>query len=310
MSAKHRQRVLDQAKRLGLTRAEKSVLAVIADHIRRDEREEWSFPGLDIICEVTGFCRRYVQKVLRRLEEKGVLKTESIAGGWRYRTIYVIPGIYGEIGIITPEPPPGKEKPVAPVVAWEDRLAEDRLRYCRATYNRLPASSPRKKYWGDQIAEIEKEMHHAEGKQSQPAPTISTLVPVEEGDKDSEFLDLEVFYVGLIQMQAQFEKDSPTWNFYQRRIVPTRQRYNEMCQDRDIVAPDQEYASYDAPFIDPELEEQIQAYEQIVKRQRAALRATDPAKYPKKYEERERTYNDGMGILKELQMKRGKMLTT
>lgn len=107
MATKLREQVYRQYKELGLTRGEMSILACIADRARPDGTA--SFPGKERIMRETGYCRRWVMIILRRLEVKGCIKPVSLLGGRGNKTSYHIP--LNQFGRIIPEPLSAPDEP-------------------------------------------------------------------------------------------------------------------------------------------------------------------------------------------------------
>jgi hypothetical protein len=245
MSARHRQTVLDYAKRQALPHAERMVLCQIADYIRRDDLI--SFPGVRRLADDLGYTERYIQKILRRLERAGLLLAASFVGGRGHRTGYRIPGL--EEGEVRPE---AIEQPPVTVAASQnaEKTPEEELSFARHMAKRRNLTPARRTYWEARIAELERQLA-----QQDFDPRLEyVLEPVEP---DEALLELEAFYVGLISLQAA-EQDESKRAWWQLRIDRARADYNQALEERGIVAADGL-----SPAIDEELEEQLRE-EQIM----------------------------------------------
>ena len=79
-----------------VTRAERAVLLCLADHCRHDAETPSAWPSVPRIAERTGMTRRGVQKVMRRLEERGVI----VATGREKNNVVVYTL---ELSVLTPQ---------------------------------------------------------------------------------------------------------------------------------------------------------------------------------------------------------------
>lgn len=246
MSARHRQAVLDYAKRQALPHADRMVLCQIADYIRKDDLI--SYPGVRRLADDLGYTDRYIQKVLRRLERAGLLLPASMTGGRGHRTAYRIPGL--EEMEVRPEPPIVAAQPAAMDITIQiERTPEEQLVFARNMAKRRNLTPARRTYWQAQIADLERQLAQIAAEE---------FVPLEElGEPDEELVELEAFYVGLINLQAA-ETDEAKRAWWQRRIDQAHADYNQALEMRGIVAADDQ-----TPPIDEEVEEQLRRQEQI-----------------------------------------------
>lgn len=285
MSARHRQACIDYARNYGLPRAQRLVLAQIADCMRNDDCI--SFPGVRRLAADLGYSERYVRIILRRLEAAGLLLAASLAGGRGRRTAYRIPGL--DQGEICPEPP--ESSVVVEPVTTAPSSPSEKIQHYYTYYARRDLSSEKRAYWAERIREIDLETRRhwldtkiarLERRAGSLLATTQRLGPGEtRNDFESEIkllneqisffqselanldtieidiiteedlLNLEAYYVGFISLQAA-EPDVERRKWYQQRIDQARAAYNHALESRGIIAIDGH-----SPAIDEELEEQI-----------------------------------------------------
>lgn len=248
MSARLRKSVTRQWKKWGLKRAQMLILAYLAEQIDERKGHTWSFPGLTLICEETGFSRRWVQINLHQLEKLGAFRVDSLVGGRKHPICYYLH--VDENHQVYLEPPAPVEaddvdqaQTPIPFVPWEERPLEQQLRYVRAIVNkRSRLGDERRDYWNGELKRIELEICARDAARDSPPLDVPPLEQLPMGQVLAGYRDSPDYQALLRADPAKIDRALATmlaawiyWRSMQLDCLPGSRNWLS-CQDRLEVA--------------------------------------------------------------------------